>query len=109
MENKNFLPNDILTTILNIRSIEMKKDKIEKEARKDYNNVVCNLDDLFFDTDEELLDNYIDTNYYFIESKFNMCPYNVQVQDALGDDDDLKEELRKDLPNTLLELLRSED
>ena len=38
-----------------------------------------------------------------------MCPYNVQVQDALGDDDDLKEELRKDLPNTLLELLRSED
>ena len=109
MENKNFLPNDILTTILNIRSIEMKKDKIEKEARKDYNNLVCNLDDLFFDTDVELLDDYVERNYYGLQHKFNMCPYADCVQDELTEDDDLKEELRKDLPTTLLELLRSED
>ncbi len=109
MENKNFLPNDILTTILNIRSIEMKKDKIEKEARKDYNNLVCNLDDLFYDTDVELLDNYTETNYYHIQSKYNYEPYSDLVQDALTEDDALKEQLREDLPNTLLELLRSED
>ena len=109
MDNKNFLPNDILTTILNIRTIEMKKDKIEKEAIDIYDNLVDELYDLFNDTDEELLDNYIERNYIELENKFNMCPYNDCVRDELTEDDDLKEELRKDLPNTLLELLRSED
>jgi len=38
--NNNFLPNDLMSLILNMRTEEMKKDKQIKENKEKYNNVV---------------------------------------------------------------------
>ena len=55
--NNNFLPNDLMSLILNMRTEEMKKDKQIKENKENYNNFVNSFkESLYFYKDDILRD-----------------------------------------------------
>ena len=59
MNNNNYLPTDLMSLILNMRTEEMKKDKQIKESKEKYNNVVSTFkESLYLYKDDILRDTY---------------------------------------------------
>ncbi len=57
--NMNYLPNDLMSLILSIRTEEMKKDKQIKESKENYNNFVKDFKEkIYFFKDDILRDSY---------------------------------------------------
>ena len=59
MDKINYLPNDLMSMILSMRSEEMKKDKQIKESKEKYNNVVSTFkENIYLFKDDILRDRY---------------------------------------------------
>ncbi len=55
MNNNNYLPTDLMSLILSIRTEEMKKDKEIKENKENYNNFVKDFKEKIYEIKNDIL------------------------------------------------------
>ena len=66
-KNINYLPNDLMSLILNMRTEEMKKDKQIKESKEKYNNVVSTFKESIYSWKDDILRDRIGTRELYKE------------------------------------------
>lgn len=73
---------------------KIKEKEYLQEHKNKFNNSLMEIEDLYYNIQEELIDDYIDSNYYHLEAEYNLPPYCLRVREYIEEDEEIMNSIK---------------
>lgn len=73
---------------------KIKEKEYLQEHKNKFNNSLMEIEDLYYNIQEELIDYYIDSNYYHLEAEYNLPPYCLRVREYIEEDEEIMNSIK---------------
>lgn len=70
-----------------------------QEHKNKFNNSLMEIEDLYYNIQEELIDDYIDSNYYHLQADYNLPPNCLRVREYIEEDEEIMNSIKSEIDN----------
>ena len=78
---------------------EKELQELLQEHKNKLNNSLMEIEDLYYNIQEELIDDYIDSNYYHLQADYNLPPNCLRVREYIEEDEEIIDSIKSEIDN----------